>query len=1272
MQIKATILKICFCYLFILGSFLGTNAQNRPFPQQKDWNGCIKPNNVSQQQMNSSVQGMYDYWKSNFLKPTNLQGGYYINGGCTGCTVPSKGTSEGHGYGMIITALMEGYDTQSKTYFDGLYKFFDTHRSTINSELMGWNVAVDERTNAFSSAADGDMDIAYALLLAHYQWGSGGAINYLQEAKDVITNGIKASLIHPSSLRVMMGDWDNNALETRSSDWMTAHFRAYQKATGDNSWNNIANKVYQMVDQLNTNNLGILPDFVDGNPAIPDTNNATGEPNSQDYYWNACRTPWRIATDFAHYGTPDARTQSNRFVNWAKTDIGTNFGNFASGYTVNGQIVGSRYGPTAFVAPLVVASITNSANQSFLNTGWNYIKNKQTDYYGTSINLLSMLVISGNWWVPEPETINPSPDQQPYAGTPVIIPGKIEAENYDLGGQTIAFNDVTASNQGGTYRNDAVDIEPSTAGGHNVGWIQAGEWLEYTIDVTASKTYTLECSVAAISSGRNFHIEVNKQNVSGTINVPNTNGWQNWQTVTSTMTLSQGTQVLRVAMDTNDFNIDYLIIKDEGIAPDPNQAPICNLTSPTNGQTFTEGDTVTINATASDIDGTITKVEFYDGNILLATDATIPYAFNWNTASVGNHVITAKAFDDDGDTTVSTAVTITVNTSGTGTGNCDVAPYIEDGGYVEGSQVQNNGNVYECKPYPFSGWCNGAAWAYAPGEGTYWEDAWTLVGECDGGTNPPGGNQPPTVSITNPTNGQSFAVGSTITINANASDTDGNVTKVEFFGNGTKLGEDTTSPYSYSWSSVSTGNYILTAAATDNENVTTESASVNISVGTTNPPPSGLPVRIMNGYWHNFFNGTNLIKLKDVSPSWDVINVSFAVPKFSAADGEIGFELSSDFDAINYTEAEFRSDIQLLQSQGKKIIISIGGAEGQVQLNTTAARDKFISSMIIIIEDYGFDGMDIDFEGQSLSFELGDTDFRNPTTPVIVNTIDAVRSVCNHFGNDFILTMAPETFFVQLGYQFYGGISTGADRRSGAYLPLIHALRDKLTFLQVQYYNSGFITALDDQGYIPGSGPDFYVSLVDMLLKGFPITKDSSKFFPALRQDQVLIGVPATVGAGGGHIGTQGVINALDYLINGNSFGGQYQLSQTYPDLRGVMSWSINWDSFENLSFSTSIRAYLDGLTLRNNNLSTILPKNSEVLLYPNPMKERLNIQLDINATYVLEFYNHLGIKVFTHKKEQKETQTSTAVDINQLESGLYFYTLDVGGQTYSGRVIKE
>ncbi len=436
----------------------------------------------------------------------------------------------------------------------------------------------------------------------------------------------------------------------------------------------------------------------------------------------------------------------------------------------------------------------------------------------------------------------------------------------------------------------------------------------------------------------------------------------------------------------------------------------------------------------------------------------------------------------------------------------------------------------------------------------------------------PVGPQPPVVEITSPSNNTNFTVGNNINITANASDTDGSVTLVEFFQGTTKLGEDTSAPYSFTWSGVAEGSYSLTAIATDNDNNTTTSSSVNIIVRPAGGSDGELPDRVIVGYWHNFDNGSGFIRPENVSSKFDVVNISFAEP-VSGSTSLIDFTP----DPANISDSDFRNGIQILQSRGQEVVISIGGANGLVQLNTIAERDEFVSSMISIIENYGFDGMDIDFEGQSLSLNLGDDDFRNPTTSRIVNLIDAINTITDHFGNKFVLTMAPETFFVQLGYSFYGGISSGADRRAGAYLPVIHALRDKLTFLQVQYYNSGSITALDDQFYAMGNA-DFYVSLVDMLLKGFPITRDASKFFPALRQDQVLIGLPANANAGGGFAPPAEVHKALDYLIKGIPFGGNYTLTQTYPNLRGLMTWSVNWDAFNNFEFSDQHRAYLDAL----------------------------------------------------------------------------------------------
>ena len=146
--------------------------------------------------------------------------------------------------------------------------------------------------------------------------------------------------------------------------------------------------------------------------------------------------------------------------------------------------------------------------------------------------------------------------QTPYGGSVWPIPGVIEAENYDVGGQGISFNDFTTANLGNSYRADAVDVEPNAAG-YNVGYITSGEWLEYTVNVTAG-TYTIDAKVAAMVAGKTFRLEFDTT-AFATITVPNTGGWQAWQTVSvGNVVLSAGQKVLRIYANSNDFNIDKI------------------------------------------------------------------------------------------------------------------------------------------------------------------------------------------------------------------------------------------------------------------------------------------------------------------------------------------------------------------------------------------------------------------------------------------------------------------------------------------------------------------------------------------------------------------------------------------------------------------------------------------------------------------------------------------------------------------------------------------
>lgn len=339
---------------------------------------------------------------------------------------------------------------------------------------------------------------------------------------------------------------------------------------------------------------------------------------------------------------------------------------------------------------------------------------------------------------------------------------------------------------------------------------------------------------------------------------------------------------------------------------------------------------------------------------------------------------------------------------------------------------------------------------------------------------------------------------------------------------------------------------------------------------------AGLAKHALIGYLHaSFANGSGYVRMGDVPDQWDIINLAFGEPT-SVTSGDIRFNRCPASECPNVeSDADFSAAIKAKQAAGKKVLISIGGANGQVQLTTTAARDAFVSSVSAIIDRYGLDGLDIDFEGHSLYLNAGDTDFRNPTTPVIVNLISALKTLKAKYGANFVLSMAPETFFVQVGYQFYGG-SSGGDNRTGSYLPVIHALRDSLTVLHVQDYNSGPVMGLDNQYHTMG-GADFHIAMTDMVKAGFPVA-NTGQTFPGLRDDQIGFGLPAAVSAGNGYTAPAAVHEALDCLVKGQNCGGYSLRGGTSPGFRGLMTWSINWDHYYNWEFQNSHAPYLDAL----------------------------------------------------------------------------------------------
>lgn len=266
----------------------------------------------------------------------------------------------------------------------------------------------------------------------------------------------------------------------------------------------------------------------------------------------------------------------------------------------------------------------------------------------------------------DPVTIHvlPGSGSTPFGGTPQLIPGVIEAENFNEGGEGVGYHDLTSGNTGGKYRQTDVDIETTSdaGGGFSVGYISAGEWLAYGVFVTTTSTYTLDARVASVGVGGTFHAEVDGIDATGLLAVPNTGGWQTWQTITrSGIPLTAGPHLLRVVIDTKGTsgwfgNLNYLRLT----APGVNGLPVARLTAPADGASYAAPATITVTATASDPDDGVAGVAFYAGTSLIGTDNTTPYTVVWSNVPAGNYSLTAVATDNAGASTTSAVVTVHV------------------------------------------------------------------------------------------------------------------------------------------------------------------------------------------------------------------------------------------------------------------------------------------------------------------------------------------------------------------------------------------------------------------------------------------------------------------------------------------------------------------------------------------------------------------------------------------------------------------------------------
>jgi endo-1,4-beta-D-glucanase Y len=399
-----------WAFAFLLSvSLARADAPKHPFPAARVAfaAGALHPS-MPQAAIDEATAAFYDRWKARYLidgcgpeqKRIRMEAGNI------------RSVSEGQGYGMVIVALMAGHDPQAQPIFDQLFRYARRHRSDFDRALMSW--AQNEHCQDIEgrdSAADGDLDIAYALLLADAQWGSAGAIDYRKAAVETLAAIIRHTMDEATGL-TLLGDWvtpdGDYAHATRTSDWMIDHFRAFA-AIDPGTWNRAVDAHLDLALKLQEEfapKTGLLPDFVADTaeapkPAPPHFLEAETD---GAYAWNACRTPWRLGTDALLSGDRRAVAAVRRMSAWIHDATGGDPTRIGESYRLDGAVIDPAES-MAYVAPFAVAAMSGDRDwpwaQTWLDRLWAEVVATPPDgYYSDSIKLQAMLTIGGHWWSP--------------------------------------------------------------------------------------------------------------------------------------------------------------------------------------------------------------------------------------------------------------------------------------------------------------------------------------------------------------------------------------------------------------------------------------------------------------------------------------------------------------------------------------------------------------------------------------------------------------------------------------------------------------------------------------------------------------------------------------------------------------------------------------------------------------------------------------------------------------------------------------------------------
>ncbi|MBN1599747.1 MAG: T9SS type A sorting domain-containing protein [Bacteroidales bacterium] len=364
------------------------------------------PNNVGENDLNIA----YGNWKEDFLESCS-EGRLRVK-----FDDPAFTVSEGIAYGLLLSAY-----ANDQGVFDSLWAYYEYFMN--DNGVMNWKIEGCDDIVGFNGATDAELDATVALMVAELRWGNDGNVDYGSEADSLIT-AIQEYEVEDGTYVLKPGDAWGGANTTNPSYFATGYFRAYGDYTGNNDfWNNVADTSYAVIDNNLTVNeavYNLVSDWCSADGSYSAEVSGWAYDQGRSYYYDAARTPWRIAVDYLWYGNSDALAYTNKCDSFVMEQGGIS--QVYPGYHQDGTAINTGYKDVVFTGAFAVASMA-SGDQTTINQGYTQVKSMVSSaYFGATLRVLYMFIMTGNGFNPTQEDVLSDNSFSEFSPSVIIYP----------------------------------------------------------------------------------------------------------------------------------------------------------------------------------------------------------------------------------------------------------------------------------------------------------------------------------------------------------------------------------------------------------------------------------------------------------------------------------------------------------------------------------------------------------------------------------------------------------------------------------------------------------------------------------------------------------------------------------------------------------------------------------------------------------------------------------------------------------------------------------